>query len=129
MVTGAGMPGLSSLRGARLPAAVAVVLGVVTVVVRGADIDAVCWGAVQVVLVALAAEDVRSRRIPNAVTGPVSAAAIALRVAFERPELVDVLIAGAASFAFFLALALLTRGGLGMGDVKLAGMLGLLLGT
>jgi leader peptidase (prepilin peptidase) / N-methyltransferase len=50
-------------------------------------------------------------------------------VAFERSELVEILIAGAGAFAFFLILALLTRGGLGMGDVKLAGLLGLLLGT
>ena len=39
------------------------------------------------------------------------------------------MVAGCAAFAVFLAVAILTRGGFGMGDVKLAGMLGFLLGT
>jgi leader peptidase (prepilin peptidase) / N-methyltransferase len=129
MESGAGLPAIVRLLHGRVPAVAAVALGVLTVLLLGADANAVCWGAVQVVLVALAAEDVRSRRIPNAITGPASAAAIVLRVAFERSELVEILIAGAASFAVFLALALVVRGGLGMGDVKLAGLLGLLLGT
>jgi leader peptidase (prepilin peptidase) / N-methyltransferase len=124
--TGAGLP---VLRDPRLIAAVAGSLAVATVVVRGADADGICWAFVQVLFVALAAEDIRSRRIPNAVTAPAAVTAIALRAALERSELIEILIAGAGAFAFFLFLALLTRGGLGMGDVKLAGLLGLLLGT
>ena len=126
METGAGLP---VLRSGWVFVAVASVLAVATLVVRGADADGICFAAVQVVLVALAAEDLRSRRIPNAVTAPAALLAIALRAAFERSELVEILVAGAGAFAFFLVLALLTRGGLGMGDVKLAGLLGLLLGT
>lgn len=38
------------------------------------------------------------------------------------------IIAGALAFVVFWILALVLRGGLGMGDVKLAGMLGFLLG-
>jgi leader peptidase (prepilin peptidase) / N-methyltransferase len=121
--------GLRVLRGPLVLLAVAALLAITTMVVRGADADGICWALVQVVLVGLAAEDLRSRRIPNAVTAPAAAAAIVLRAAFERSELVEILIAGAGAFAFFLILALLTRGGLGMGDVKLAGLLGLLLGT
>lgn len=120
---------LTDLRNAYLPAAVAVALAVATVVARGPGVDAICWAAVQVALVALAAEDIRCRRIPNAVTGPAAAAAVGLRVAFERSELVEILLAGAGAFAVFLAVAVIARGGLGMGDVKLAGLLGLLLGT
>ena len=126
MRTRAGLP---VSRDAWVSGVVATVLAAATLVVRGADIDGICWAAVQVVLVALAAEDLRSRRIPNAVTAPAAVAAVALRVALERSELVEILVAGAGAFAVFLVLALVTRGGLGMGDVKLAGLLGLLLGT
>lgn len=126
MGTGAGLP---VLRDPRFVATVAALLAVATLVVRGADADGICWALVQVMLVGLAAEDLRSRRIPNVITAPVAVAAVAVRVALERSELVEILVAGAGAFAFFLVLALLTRGGLGMGDVKLAGLLGLLLGT
>ena len=56
------------------------------------------------------------------------AAALLLRVVFERSGLAEVAIAGIAAFAAFL-LALGLRGGIGMGDVKLAAMLGFLLGS
>jgi leader peptidase (prepilin peptidase)/N-methyltransferase len=83
----------------------------------------------QVVLVALAAYDVESRRLPNRITLPVAAAAVVLRVIFERDALREVVLAGVISFVVFWVLALVMRGGLGMGDVKLAGMLGFLLGN
>lgn len=107
----------------------AVTLGLSTAVLRGADANAVCWGMIQVLLVLLAAEDARSRRIPNLITAPAAVAAIGLRLAFVRSNLIGILIFGAVSFTLFLALALASRGGLGMGDVKLAGLLGLLLGA
>jgi len=83
----------------------------------------------QVALVALAAYDVESRRLPNRITLPVAAAAVVLRVIFERDALREVVLAGVISFVVFWVLALVMRGGLGMGDVKLAGMLGFLLGN
>jgi leader peptidase (prepilin peptidase)/N-methyltransferase len=86
------------------------------------------WSAVQVVLVALAWVDLRERRLPNVVVLPLGLAAIVLRAAFERDELVEILVAGAVAFAAFLLLAVLVRGGLGMGDVKLAAAEGLLFG-
>jgi len=82
-----------------------------------------------VALVALAAYDVESRRLPNRITLPVAAAAVVLRVIFERDALREVVLAGVISFVVFWVLALVMRGGLGMGDVKLAGMLGFLLGN
>jgi leader peptidase (prepilin peptidase) / N-methyltransferase len=81
------------------------------------------------VLVALAAVDVAERRLPNVITVPTAAAAVVVRAIFERSALVEILVAGAAAFAVFYALAVLLRGGFGMGDVKLAGMLGFLLGS
>ena len=101
----------------------------VTFVYLGPSLDAALWAVVQVVLVVLAAYDVESRRLPNRITLPVAAVAIALRAAFERDALREVVVAGALSFVIFWILALIMRGGLGMGDVKLAGMLGFLLGN
>jgi leader peptidase (prepilin peptidase)/N-methyltransferase len=107
----------------------ALALAVVTAVVRGADADALCWGAVQGLLVVIAAEDLRTRRIPNAISVSACLAATVLRVVFAASELPVTLIVGAATFALFLGLAIVARGGFGMGDVKLAALLGVLLGT
>jgi leader peptidase (prepilin peptidase) / N-methyltransferase len=86
------------------------------------------WAVVQVLLVFLASYDVATRRVPNRVTLPAAAAAVILRAALAPGALVETLAAGAAAFAFFLAFAVLTKEGVGMGDVKLAGLIGLLLG-
>ena len=109
-----------------VPAAVA--LAAATFVHLGRDGDAAAWAVVQVVLVLLAAIDVESRRLPNVITFPVAAVALVLRAADERSYLAEVAVAGAAAFAVFFLLFVLMRGGLGMGDVKLAGLLGFLLG-
>jgi leader peptidase (prepilin peptidase)/N-methyltransferase len=103
-------------------------LAVATVVRMGFSADAVAWALVQVVLVGIAADDLAHRRVKNALTIPVSLLAVLLRVAFERSRLAEVVIAGLVFLLVFFALSLFLRGGLGMGDVKLAGMLGFLLG-
>jgi len=108
--------------------AVALVLAVATVVRLGFSANSVAWAVVQVVLVGVAAYDLAHRRVKNAITIPLSAVAVLLRVAFERDALAEVVIAGLVIFLVFFALSLFLRGGLGMGDVKLAGMLGFLLG-
>src|SRR4051794_749642 len=64
--------------------------------------------------------DVRERRIPNAVTGP---AALLVLVAGGADA-----VAGLGAFAFLGAAALARPGGMGMGDAKLAGVMGLALG-
>ena len=107
----------------------AVVLVAATLVRFGFNANGVSWAAVQVVLVGLAAYDLATRRLPNVITIPVALAAIGMRVAFERSELREVLIAGVASVLVFGFISFVRPGGLGMGDVKLAGMLGFLLGS
>src|SRR5215468_3017876 len=79
----------------------AVILAVATFVHLGADANAAAWAVVQVVLVALAAIDVATRLLPNRITLPVSAAAVLLRVAESRSDLVEVVVAGVAAFAGF----------------------------
>jgi leader peptidase (prepilin peptidase)/N-methyltransferase len=79
-------------------------------------------------LVGVAVDDFVNRRVKNAVTVPVSIAALILRAAFNRGDFLEVVVTGGVAFLAFFALALILRGGLGMGDVKLAAMLGFLLG-
>src|SRR5581483_6552636 len=69
------------------------------------------------------------RRLPDVITLPVSVAALVLRAVAERGNLEEVAVSGAVAFVVFLAIALIARGGFGMGDVKLAAMLGFLLGA
>jgi prepilin signal peptidase PulO-like enzyme (type II secretory pathway) len=80
------------------------------------------------VLAALALKDLEERRIPNVVVLPATAVVL-LAVAVLRPHhLVEALVAAAAAGAFLFVPSLLTRGGVGMGDVKLAALLGAALG-
>ena len=74
--------------------------------------------------------DVESGRLPNRLVlpcYPAAIAGIALHGILTGPPPVVALAAGAAWFGFFLLLNL--GGGMGMGDVKLAGVLGLCLGS
>jgi leader peptidase (prepilin peptidase)/N-methyltransferase len=104
------------------------VLAVATFVHLGSDANAAAWALVQVVLVALAAIDVATRLLPNRITLPIALLAILLRAVDERSALLEVVLAGIAAFGVFYGVALIVRGGFGMGDVKLAAMLGFLLG-
>jgi leader peptidase (prepilin peptidase)/N-methyltransferase len=107
----------------------AAALAVATVAQRGLSADAFAWAAVQVGLVGIAAYDLATRRIKNAVTIPGSLLAVLLRSVFDRSALRDVVIAGVLAFLGFLAFSIVSRGGIGMGDVKLAAMLGFFLGS
>jgi prepilin signal peptidase PulO-like enzyme (type II secretory pathway) len=109
-------------------AAAGLALAVIAVVRHGLDAGGLAWAASIALLTPLAATDVVTRRVPNAVTLPAGLVIVALRLAFQRGELAETLIAAAVAFAVFLLLAVLMRGGLGMGDVKLAALIGLLLG-
>jgi leader peptidase (prepilin peptidase) / N-methyltransferase len=80
------------------------------------------------VLVPVAVIDLDHRIIPNTILLPGAVAAIAIVAATEPSELAEHLIAGAAAAGFLLAAVLAYPRGMGMGDVKLAGVLGLYLG-
>ncbi len=79
-------------------------------------------------LIPIALIDLDVRLIPNVITLPASVAAIVAALALDIDFVPEQLIAAVAAFAFFFLAAWLYPRGMGMGDVKLAGMLGLYLG-
>jgi leader peptidase (prepilin peptidase) / N-methyltransferase len=79
-------------------------------------------------LVPIALIDLDHRIIPNRLTALGAVAALAIGLATDLDGVPQQLIAGAAAGGFLLLAALARPGGMGMGDVKLAGMLGLFLG-
>jgi prepilin signal peptidase PulO-like enzyme (type II secretory pathway) len=86
------------------------------------------WSVAQLLLVFVACFDVVTHRIPNRATIPAMAVVVVLRAVFATSTVPEALLAGVGGFAAFFFLCVVTRGGFGMGDVKLAGLLGLLLG-
>lgn len=97
------------------------------------DIERVLFVAWLAVLAVLSWHDLRSRRIPTAIVNPATAAGFAALagVAWRSgtPLRLGVAAATAAgAYGAFAALHALNPGGLGFGDVRLVGLLGLFLG-
>lgn len=80
-------------------------------------------------LIALAAIDWDHRILPNRIVYPMAAWGLLATAAVDRAELAEHAIAGAAAFTALLLAALAYPGGMGMGDVKLAGAMGFYLGV
>ena len=99
------------------------------VVTQGADRDAWLGLALVLLLVPITLIDLDHRIIPNAITGPGAVLAVILVAVIQPGDLVEHLLAGAAAGGFLLVAAIAYPSGMGMGDVKLAGMLGLFLGA
>lgn len=84
-------------------------------------------------LLVVAVIDLHTRRIPNRLTYPLTPALLALLVTAALLEgtpgaALRAVLAGLAAFLVLLAMALVSPHGMGMGDVKLAGFIGLGLG-
>jgi leader peptidase (prepilin peptidase)/N-methyltransferase len=80
-------------------------------------------------LVPAAAIDLEHRIIPNTIPAIGVALALIIGLTLDPSGEPQRLIAGAGAGGFLLAAALAYPGGMGMGDVKLAGMMGLFLGS
>jgi leader peptidase (prepilin peptidase)/N-methyltransferase len=79
-------------------------------------------------LIVCAATDLIAFRVPNVITYPAAGGAILAAVLIPHGDLTEALIGGAVGAGLMLGVALISRGGLGLGDVKLAGFVGLALG-
>lgn len=101
--------------------------------VAGDAIVAALLGMFLGLLVGLSLIDLEHRRIPNAIVYPAaSVAALGIAVSALLGGPLDILgaIVGAVAFGGGLfVIALVSRGGMGMGDVKLGGLIGLVLGA
>lgn len=105
------------------------VLWVAVVVVEWDDAARIALGLLLVTLmVAVVPIDLEHRLILNRLTYPAAGLAVVLGLVLDPGRVPEQLIAGAAAGAFFLAAALAKPGGMGLGDVKLATVMGLLLG-
>jgi leader peptidase (prepilin peptidase) / N-methyltransferase len=80
------------------------------------------------VLIVCTGTDVLAYRVPNVITYPAIIAAFAIGMLMSDANRGDVLLGGAIIGGTFMAMAIATRGGMGMGDVKLAFFVGLALG-
>jgi leader peptidase (prepilin peptidase)/N-methyltransferase len=96
---------------------------------RGVDAKLALELPFAAVLIAVAGIDLEHRIVPNRIVVPAAAFAVAAAGAVEPGHLPELLIAGAAAFLGLLLAALAYPSGMGMGDVKLAGVMGLFLGA
>ena len=80
------------------------------------------------VLICLAGTDLEHRLLPNAIVGPAAVVGFALSVLASPERWWLYLLSAGAVAGGLLVLALVYPGGMGMGDVKMGGMLGAFLG-
>lgn len=98
------------------------------VAARGFDAGLLLELPFAAVLIAVAAIDLDHRIVPNRILLPAAVWAVAAGIPVWTDFMPEALAAGAGAFAFLLLAALAYPAGMGMGDVKLAGVMGLYLG-
>lgn len=96
---------------------------------RGVDDDLALWLPFAAVLITVAGIDLDHRIIPNKIVLPAAVWGIVATILFRPDNIDDSLIAGGAAFLALFIAALISPAGMGMGDVKLAGVMGLYLGS
>ncbi|MEA2250899.1 MAG: leader peptidase (prepilin peptidase) / N-methyltransferase [Solirubrobacteraceae bacterium] len=104
------------------------VLYAAVVAFRHGTLDIVLGLLLVTVLVPVVLIDLEHRLIPNRITLPAAVAAVVAALIVDPGFVPEQLIAAAAAGGFFLLAVLAKPGGMGMGDVKLAAVLGLYLG-
>jgi prepilin signal peptidase PulO-like enzyme (type II secretory pathway) len=79
-------------------------------------------------LLVITATDMLRFRVPNVITYPGTVAALAAAMLMPDGSIGDAVLAALLGGGVFFVLALITRGGIGLGDVKLAVLIGAALG-
>jgi len=109
-------------------AAIAIAL-IIGAAVRYSDISHIAVVAVYIaVLVACAASDLATYRVPNVITYPAIIFAFLIGAFLPDADFPAALIGGAGAGGFMLFSLIISRGAMGLGDVKLATFAGLALG-
>ncbi len=103
-------------------------LAVATVLAKHSPRDLALGLTLIFVLVPVALIDLDTRLIPNKITLPAGVLALVIGLVLDPSGVPEQLFAGAGAGAFLLFFALAYPRGMGMGDVKLAAVLGLFLG-
>lgn len=111
---------------ALIAATVALAAGVAAV--QGSLVTSVLCGLLVVALVPCTVIDIERRIIPNLITGPAALAALAVGIALDAAGEPHRLLWAGLAGGFLLVTALIYPAGMGMGDVKLLGLMGLCLG-
>jgi leader peptidase (prepilin peptidase)/N-methyltransferase len=123
--TGRGL----SPNGRLLTAGLAPVLAVLALAHYGIGIRGFLYALFAAVLMLLAVTDFETRLLPNRVVYPATAIMLAGNLARAPGDATQWLIAGAGAAAFFLVPTFFSRDAVGLGDVKLAGLIGVSLGS
>jgi leader peptidase (prepilin peptidase)/N-methyltransferase len=113
----------------RLTVTVAMVgLWVADLLVHHSDVEKVLGFVLIAVLARVTITDIEERRIKNTLMIPAAGIALVIGLVMHISGVPNQIFAGLAAGAFLFFFTLLSRGGLGMGDVKLGVVLGLFLG-
>jgi leader peptidase (prepilin peptidase)/N-methyltransferase len=99
------------------------------ILVRGFDDDLIVELPFVAALIALAGIDADHKLLPNKIVYPLAAWGVVAVLIAERDDFVEHVVAGAGAFLFLLLAVLAYPRGMGMGDVKLGGAMGLYLGV
>jgi leader peptidase (prepilin peptidase) / N-methyltransferase len=101
---------------------------VAVVLARGFHTELIALIPFTAALIAVTFIDFEHKIVPNRIMAPAAIYGLVAAAAVRTHTLPELLIAGAGAFLFFLIAALIHPKGMGMGDVKLAGVMGLYLG-
>lgn len=95
---------------------------------RGIEAEPALLAPFTALLIAVTAIDLEHRIIPNRLLAPALAYGVVAGSLIDPGAMPERLVAGAGAFGLLLVAALACPQGMGMGDVKLAGVMGLYLG-